>query len=586
MTTDSPPVQNAPKSLAPVDNTVQAVLQPNLTRDLAGVMTLLFIFIAYHIQHPTLLLRSQFGRSFRGESLQDAIAVGLLLSGGLLVWQVFANKRESGLRPWQWGFAIGLGLFTLHVLLMLPFSRYLLLDAYDLNLEDLERPFREDTFVNPVKALNLMAMFAGGALASIVFLWSPWHQRQSLPQRSILTMIGILAIIGAFLGSHPLAELRGGLWADLNGSELQIVLALVIMAAGAGLIFLQPQSAPTARRLVMAMVGVVALYGLYILLIATIEENLIASFYNVQTDAFASLFVDPALKDPMLAFDWASLLAGVAAVSVLFLVMPWNRLNLYARVTRRNIVPALIAIFAVAAWETAVNTFEIEEFLLPKPSVIWTEFKDIYPRLIAAGWLTFQNALFGFLVGVSAGILSGVISARFARFSRAILPLAIAANSVPIIAFAPIANLWFGVASITSKIAIVAVLCYFPAMISTVRGLLATDPREIELMHSYAATEFEILRKVRVPVALPYILSALKLSTTLAMIGAIVAEFFGGSFSGLGYLIRNDAVLFRFPASWSAIVVASLFGISFYLLITALERVLMPWYQSFREESR
>ncbi|HLA44723.1 MAG TPA: ABC transporter permease subunit, partial [Aggregatilineales bacterium] len=111
------------------------------------------------------------------------------------------------------------------------------------------------------------------------------------------------------------------------------------------------------------------------------------------------------------------------------------------------------------------------------------------------------------------------------------------------------------------------------------------DKTQLELMQSYAASEMEIFRFLRVPNALPFAFSALKLSTTLAMIGAIVSEFFGGSLAGLGYRIREDAALFRFPESWSAIIVASLFGISFFLFISALERAAMPWYQSFRSES-
>ena len=171
-----------------------------------------------------------------------------------------------------------------------------------------------------------------------------------------------------------------------------------------------------------------------------------------------------------------------------------------------------------------------------------------------------------------------------ASFSRALLPLAIAANSVPMIAFAPIMNNWFGALNPASKIAIVAVLTYFPSMISTVRGLTSVDNLSLELMRSYAATEMEIFRKLRLPNALPYIFSALKLSTTLAMIGAIVSEYFGGSTQGLGYRIREDAALFKYPESWAAIIMASLLGILFYLLVSAVERAVMPWHISFREE--
>ena len=182
--------------------------------------------------------------------------------------------------------------------------------------------------------------------------------------------------------------------------------------------------------------------------------------------------------------------------------------------------------------------------------------------------------------------MTGIFSSRkgFTNFSKALMPLAIAANSVPIIAFAPIFNTWFGALNPQSKIAIVAVLTYFPAMISTVKGLNSVDYRSLELMRSYAATEMEIFRKLRFPNALPFIFSALKVATTLAMIGAIVSEYFGGSTKGLGYRIREDAQLFRYPESWSAIIIAALLGILFYMVVSAVERATMPWHISFREE--
>ena len=167
------------------------------------------------------------------------------------------------------------------------------------------------------------------------------------------------------------------------------------------------------------------------------------------------------------------------------------------------------------------------------------------------------------------------------------IQLAIAANAVPIIAFAPIANAWFGLTSSDSKVAIVAVLCYFPAMISTVRGLTSVEPIQIELMRSYAASQLEIFWHVRLPNALPFIFSALKLATTLAMIGAIVSEYFGGTpNTALGFKIKNDAALLKMTESWSAIIMTSLLGIGFYTFISVMERTAMPWYRSFRSDSR
>ena len=125
-------------------------------------------------------------------------------------------------------------------------------------------------------------------------------------------------------------------------------------------------------------------------------------------------------------------------------------------------------------------------------------------------------------------------------------------------------------------------LVYFPAMISTLKGLTSVDNLSLELMRSYAATDREIFFKLRVPTALPYMFSALKLATTLSMIAAIVSEYFGGSTLGLGYRIREDAALFRYSNSWAAIIVASLLGMLFYLVVSAVERGVMPWHISFR----
>jgi NitT/TauT family transport system permease protein len=323
---------------------------------------------------------------------------------------------------------------------------------------------------------------------------------------------------------------------------------------------------------------------LHVLAVTLADYNVFLNIFDVKAATYSEL-IGPSHNGELLALDRAAAFAGFGLASVLLLWAPWEKLALYAKVIRGNLTPILVAILALILWEGIIDWRNIEQFLLPKPSVIGAELADIYPRLLAAGWFTFLNAFKGFLVGCGLGVFTGIISARFTRFSTAVLPLAIAANSIPIIAFAPIANFWFGVTSPNSKIAIVAVLCYFPAMISTVRGLTSVDTTQLELMQSYAATEVDIFRRLRIPNALPFMFSAFKLATTLSMIGAIVAEFFGGSLSGLGYRIREDAVLFRFPESWSAIIVASLFGMSFYLLISALERAAMPWYRSFRSEA-
>jgi NitT/TauT family transport system permease protein len=174
------------------------------------------------------------------------------------------------------------------------------------------------------------------------------------------------------------------------------------------------------------------------------------------------------------------------------------------------------------------------------------------------------------------------VTARWTIISEAAMPFAIAANSVPIIALAPIMNNWFGLTNPASKMAIVAIIVFFPTMINTVRGLTLIDRRQLELMESYAAGEFKILFALRIPNALPYIFSALRVASALAVIGAVVGEFFGGPRATLGVFITQSAAGFNFVRAWSAIVMASIIGISFYLLVLFLERRVMPWHVSFR----
>ena len=257
--------------------------------------------------------------------------------------------------------------------------------------------------------------------------------------------------------------------------------------------------------------------------------------------------------------------------------------------TLRYYVPAIIVFVGViVAWELLVRAFEVRAFILPAPSAIAAALVDNWG---AGRWPLFQSAratLFeavgGLAIGTVVGVVVAFIVGRWAGARDSVLPFAIAANAIPIIAIAPIFNAWFGVTNPLSKMMIAALLVFFPVMINVTRGLSQVDASALELMRSYAASDWEILRKVRLPNALPYFLTALKVATTLSLIGAIVGEYFGGSSTVIGRVVVQSASALRFDVTWAAILLAAVTGMVFYLAVAALERLLIPWHASVRGE--
>jgi NitT/TauT family transport system permease protein len=257
-------------------------------------------------------------------------------------------------------------------------------------------------------------------------------------------------------------------------------------------------------------------------------------------------------------------------------VQPIPRGGLTRLVGRRltDWLPAVVVLVAtIGAWEGLIRWRHVQQFLLPKPSSIATAFWTDRGELWHAGWFTFQEALGGFFLGSGLAIIAALVLARWRRLGAALLPYAIAANAIPIIAFAPITNTWFSPLDKSSKMVIAGVLCFFPVLVNTLRGLTSVKPQSLELMESYAAGHIEIFRRVRIPTALPFIFTGLKVATVLAMIGAIVGEYFGGALNALGVLILSRARNFQFDAAWAGIVVACLFGIGFYVSVTIVERM-------------
>ena len=257
--------------------------------------------------------------------------------------------------------------------------------------------------------------------------------------------------------------------------------------------------------------------------------------------------------------------------------------------TVRHYLPAvMVLVIGILALELAVRFAGLQALVLPAPSEIATALVDNWGAgrwpLFASAQATLIEAVGGLIIGTTVGVAVAFAVSRWANARDAVLPFAVAANAIPIIAIAPVFNAWFGVTNPLSKMMIAALLVFFPVMINVTRGLTQVEPAAIELMRSYAASESTVLRKVRIPNALPFFFTAMKVATTLSLIGAIVGEYFGGSSNVIGRVVVQSASALRFDVTWAAILLGSVTGIAFYLAIVALERSLIPWHASVRAE--
>lgn len=239
--------------------------------------------------------------------------------------------------------------------------------------------------------------------------------------------------------------------------------------------------------------------------------------------------------------------------------------------------PLLTFILAIAVWEGAVRGFNIPLYLLPAPSQIVATFLERPGYLLQIGWATFQNALVGCLIGCGLGCLIAALCVRWPVIADGLIPLSVGASAVPIIALSPLLGIWLGAISPNSKIAVVAIMTFFPTLVNVFRGLTAPRVDALQLLRSYAANEQTVFAKLRIPMALPFLFNALRICATLAMIGAVVSEFFGGPQNALGVYIKTQAGILRTREAWAAILVACLYGLVLYLAVTLAERVTMPW---------
>ena len=248
--------------------------------------------------------------------------------------------------------------------------------------------------------------------------------------------------------------------------------------------------------------------------------------------------------------------------------------------------PLLFGAWVLVFWQLLTVALEVPRVLLPSPAVIFESL------LANAGVLAFDTlqtvghaALIGLAAGSALGFAVGVLIDRSPYLQRGLLPIAALASTVPLIGIAPIMVMWFGF-EWHSKAAVVVVMTFFPMLVNTLAGLAQSGRMEQDLMRSYGASYWRTLWSLRVPVAMPFVFNALKLNSTLAMIGAIVAEFFGSPVAGLGFRISTEAARLNLGLVWAAILVAALAGSLLYAGLGRLERRATFWHPSMRDALR
>jgi NitT/TauT family transport system permease protein len=245
-------------------------------------------------------------------------------------------------------------------------------------------------------------------------------------------------------------------------------------------------------------------------------------------------------------------------------------------------VPILFGAFLFFLWEVIVVGAGVPHVLMPPPSSIARRFASSLPVLQADFVQTFvKSVLSGYAIGCLAGFVVAIVADRVPFLRRGLLPLGNFVSALPVIGIAPIMVMWFGF-DWPSKAAVVVVMTFFPMLVNTVAGLAAAGRLERDLMHSYAAGYWTTLLKLRLPVALPFIFNALKINSTLALIGAIVAEFFGTPIVGMGFRISIEVARMSLDMVWAEIALAAIAGSTFYGLVALIERAATFWHPSYR----
>lgn len=240
--------------------------------------------------------------------------------------------------------------------------------------------------------------------------------------------------------------------------------------------------------------------------------------------------------------------------------------------TGRVVAPVAVGVVGLAVWQFLVSVVEVSPYLLPGPQEIWGELQDNAAAVREAFWITGRNAAIGLVVGTVVGVVLAGLAA-WARVVDGMLAFVVASLAVvPIVALAPVLNSMYGADSEYGRRAIAAIAAFVPVYVNTVRGLRQTTPQQRDLMHSYAASGWQTFRSLTLPSATPYVLTGVRVASSLAVISALVAEYFGGPRGGLGSFISTSAATSAYARAWAYVMAAIVLGLVAFVVTVLLER--------------
>lgn len=239
--------------------------------------------------------------------------------------------------------------------------------------------------------------------------------------------------------------------------------------------------------------------------------------------------------------------------------------------------PLLIAVVALGAWQLLVVVQDIKPYLLPSPSLIASNFFADLSLMWGAGFYTGTTALLGLCFGTALGLVAALLAQRFIVVNNLVTPLAAGLAAVPIIALTPILNNMFNITSRTPRVLVTTIIVFFPIFVNVVRGLTQVQPVQLELMRSMNANPRTVLRVLRIPNAIPFFFTGMKIAAPLAVIAALVAEYFGGPQAGLGSRIASNAANTAYGRAWAYVVASIILGLLFYVVVLLIERWAAPW---------